>query len=132
MDLTSLNLIEKFIVEHGSAAVMGVHINLLREQLAAVGRETTDLKTEIAHLKQTNKELTAQVQNYAAQIHALKPADKVENMGVFWKRTPDGYEKIPYCGECSHHPIMTPMWQARVYACSNGHHAPLYVEPPAA
>ena len=74
IDLSSLNLIEKFIVEHGSAAVMGIHINLLREQLSAFERETANLKAEVTQLKDANKALTAQLQQRAAETHRLQVA----------------------------------------------------------
>jgi hypothetical protein len=132
-DLNPLSLIEKFIVEHGSAAVMKVHIDCLRDQLAGLDREATGLKAENAQLKAANKDLAAQLQQRAAQIHALQPTGFVENMGVLWKRTETGFESVPYCKECKSHPIMTPIRGVRMLVCGTGeHHAPFGVKPPSA
>ena len=84
IDLSHLNLIEKFIVEHGSATVMGVHINFLRDQLAALDRETTNLKAEVTQLKETNEALRTKLQQRVAETHKLKAESQ------------DG-ERCPYC-----------------------------------
>jgi hypothetical protein len=125
IDLSSLNLIEKFIVEHGSATVQGVHINLLREQLCALDREVVKLKAEVAHLKASNEDLKAQLQR-------AQPSGLILHEGLLWKRTETGFEPRPYCPECPTHPVMMaiPPGEADTWACS-GHHCFDYaIKPP--
>jgi len=106
IDLTSLNLLEKFIVEHGSAAVMQVHINFLREQLTALDRQMTELKTEAFNLKATNKNLTLQLQQGESKIRQLQPVGLHPFAGVLWKPSGGGFERTPYCPQCASHPVM--------------------------
>jgi hypothetical protein len=89
IDLSHLNLIEKFIVEHGSATVMGVHIQFLRDQLAGLERETTNLKAEVTQLKEANKVLTSQLQQRAAETHRLQGS--AQTVG----------DRCPYCKQTS-------------------------------
>jgi hypothetical protein len=116
LDLSSLNLIEKFIVEHGSAAVMGVHISLLREQLATLDREAASLRTENAQLKSTNEDLKLKLQQ-------AQPGGFVRRDGLLWR---DG-EHFPYCPECATHPVMTPFGSGRgprLWICPHEHQFP--------
>jgi hypothetical protein len=55
-----LNLFDKLIVEHGSAAVKGDHIALLREQLQTTEKQLEKLETE-------NKELKERLLKYEEQ-----------------------------------------------------------------
>lgn len=47
-----LNLFDKFVVEHGSAAVRGDHIALLREQLQIVEKQVEKLEGKNKELKE--------------------------------------------------------------------------------
>jgi hypothetical protein len=100
-------------------------IDLLEKKMALLVEENATLSTKVSRLEVENGQLKAQLQNSQAVVGGF-----AESMGVFWKRTATGFEKIPYCGECAHHPIMTPKWLSKIYICSQGHQAPIYVEPP--
>ena len=106
IDLTSLNLVEKFIVEHGSATVMGVHISYLREQLSGFDRQLASLKDENADLKATNKNLVVEIDNLRTKIRRLEPAGLYPFAGVLWKPAGGGFERTPYCPQCASHPVM--------------------------
>ena len=97
-------------------------LHLLRDQVEAYIDEKE--KIQLEHTKLIEKHEALKL------VQTKESPDLVSNMGVFWKRTATGFEQIPYCGECAHHPIMTPVFRAKIYVCSNGHQAPIYVEPP--
>ena len=55
--MNPISIIEKWISEHGSAAVLRDHIALLKEQMAIQQKEIARLKAENAVLKKKNKKL---------------------------------------------------------------------------
>jgi hypothetical protein len=67
---------------------------LLTEQVAALERENTQLKLEVAQLR-------TQLKNSQPVMGSFR-----EFEGVLWKRTGNGFGKTPYCPQCSDHPIM--------------------------
>lgn len=90
-----LNLFDKLIVEHGSAAVRGDHIALLREQLQVVEKQVEKLETE-------NTELKKQLSQKTKQLEASTSGDEfVEHRGTLFKRKPEGgYHQTAYCPTC--------------------------------
>jgi hypothetical protein len=104
-------------------------IDLLEKKCVLLTDQVTLLVSENTKLKLENIQLHTQLKNLQPVVGGFH-----EFGGVFWKRTATGFEKFPYCKECSHHPIMigqppmpnmTPMfWQ-----CSNGHNAPFAGKP---
>jgi hypothetical protein len=100
-------------------------IGLLEKKLAILTGEVADLTTKVSKLEMENGQLRA-------QLHDLQPVGFQESMGVLWKRTPTGFEPHAYCKECVRPSVMSPMHEAGLLVCSNGHHAPISVRPPLA
>ena len=91
-------------------------IDLLKEKLSLLEEKVAQLETENAELRKN--------------VPKAQASEYVENMGVLWKRSGPGYEKIPYCKEYPTNPIM--MNFAGQWLCGNTKHvAPLAVRPPA-
>jgi hypothetical protein len=128
MNLTlELQELDDLIVKHTSPPVTTILRNQLHPLWEQMEAYVVEKEEVTAVLKKT------QADNAALKLTQAKESPGlISNMGVFWKRTATGFEQIPYCGECEHHPIMTPKWRAKIYICSNGHQAPIYVEPPLA
>jgi len=102
-------------------------IDLLEKKLALLIQENSTFSAKVMRLEIENAQLRTQLENAQPVTGGF-----VEHMGVFWKRSKTGFEKIPYCGECAHHPIMTAlMHDAGIWICSAGHLAPTSVVPPA-
>ena len=130
--------IEKLINEHGSAtslkerlALAADQFNHLEEKSRDLEEQKSELQVSVAELKSTNKDLLKEIDELQEQLRLFKPEQGgfVEHMGVLWKRSGDGYEKHPYCNECSNHPIMSTF--SRFWICSGGkHQAPQTVTPP--
>ena len=100
-------------------------VDLQAAKLNILTEEIVSLHSKVSLLEAENAQLRSQIQH-------LKPVGFMENMGVLWKRTAQGFEKIPYCKECPNHPIMTPLHEARTWVCATGDHiAPFSVKPPA-
>ena len=102
-----------------SIAPTKAHVDLLSEALRRVGEERDTALRRCAELESRVLSLEA-------------PPAMVENMGVLWKRTATGFERIPYCRDCSSHPIMFPVPPRHpvFFACSEGHQVPRAVAPP--
>ncbi len=102
-----------------SIAPTKAHVDLLSDGLRIVGKERDDALRRCAELEGRLAKLD-------------RPAAMVENMGVLWKRTANGFESHPYCRECSSHPIMmlAPPSRPMFWMCSEGHQAPRSVEAP--
>jgi hypothetical protein len=97
MDLNPLSVIEKWLTEHGSSAILGDHAAMLREKLEAVSREMTHLRAENARLEADNKELRSQLPDHAAEVHrAQVPEQKIEK-ATKPERRPEMEEKILLC-----------------------------------
>jgi hypothetical protein len=110
-DLRTMNLfdgLEKLINEHASAAVLRDHVALLKSQLSKFESDASVLQSEKLEFQIKLKTLQAEVDHLRAEIKKHKqPANQFhEFSGVLWKRTEKGFERVPYCPECSNHPIM--------------------------
>lgn len=102
-----------------SIAPTKAHVELLSEALRKVGEERDDALRRCAELE-------------ARLLRLERPPEMSEHMGVLWKRTTTGFEKIPYCRECPTHPIMFPFpsRSPKYWICSEGHQVPRSVTPP--
>ena len=102
-------------------------IDLMEKKLALLTAELVQANMRISQFEIENRQLKTQIQNSKPVAGALQ-----ESMGVFWKQTSKGFEPNPYCAECSHHPIMMemPPFRPMFWQCSQGHTAPLSVNPP--
>ena len=74
--------------------------------------ENLGLKRKLMDMESAHAQtITALQEKHRKEIAAMaasnpKPADFVEKMGVLWKRSGNGFEKTPYCPQCSNHPLM--------------------------
>lgn len=90
-----LDKFEKLIVEHGSAAVRGELITLLREQLQLAEKQIGKLEAENVDLKAKLQECQALLKTKASF------QDFVEHHGALFKRKPGGgYQRTVYCPNC--------------------------------
>jgi hypothetical protein len=125
--ITSTAGLSKDVIDllQAKVSLLNEQIVLLEKEKAILVNEKTLLADKAARFETENIHLRQQLQD-------SQPVGFVENQGVLWKRTPTGFEAIPYCKECKSHPIMTPLHQGGIWVCANGEHtAPLAVEPPA-
>ncbi len=90
-----IGLIEKLINEHGTAAVMGERLILIKEQAEAVENQFVHSQKENAALKTKITELESQV------AYWTKKNEYVECQGALFKRKPEGgYDVCVYCPGC--------------------------------
>jgi len=73
--MNPLDTIEKWISEHGSAAILRDHVALLKEQIAISDREKSVLKEENAALEKRNAELQAQLNVARKEIEHRRNMD---------------------------------------------------------
>ena len=66
--MNPLDAIEKWISEHGSAAILRDHVALLKEQIAISDREKAVLKSERNTFKATAEKLHAELDDARKQI----------------------------------------------------------------
>lgn len=102
-----------------SIAPTKAHLDMLNEALRRVGEERDEALRQCAVLE-------------SRLLRLERPEAMKENMGVLWKRSATGFERMPYCRECVTHPIMmqAPPSRPMFWMCSEGHQAPLSVNPP--
>lgn len=91
MDINPLSLLEKAINEHGSSTILGQRLDLVKEMLAKVEKEKSDLENQLSDARKKIVELQAKI-----------PSTKfVEYRGAKFKRRPSGgYENSVYCPSC--------------------------------
>jgi hypothetical protein len=90
-----LDLIERAINEHGSAAIMRERLDLIRDQAQALEKKMADLQDENTRLKKRIAELEADL---AAKT---KRNEFVEHRGALFKRKPTGaYHNAVFCPDC--------------------------------
>ncbi len=87
-----LDKFEKLIVEHGSAAVRGDHIALLREELVAAEKQIAKLETDKAVLADENLNLRHQL---ATQLNLSWESP------YYWRVNDDGTKEGPFCQHCA-------------------------------
>jgi hypothetical protein len=81
--MNPLNAIEKWISEHGSAAILRDHLALLKEKITSLESENFILKTENAILKKENLELKGQINNLNNHAEIAKlPNQKFPKPGL--------------------------------------------------
>lgn len=74
------DLLNKLVIEHGSAVIQEKHIALLKEQATILEKKTVSLESEIMTLKEENTELKTLNQN-------------LRNENIDLKQKVQGYEK---------------------------------------
>jgi hypothetical protein len=91
MSLNPITLLEKAINEHGSSIILGHHLSLVKEMLAKVEKEKSDLEKFLSDAREEIIELKKKI-----------PSSKfVEYRGAKFKRRPSGgYENSVYCPAC--------------------------------
>jgi uncharacterized protein with PIN domain len=62
-------IIEKYINEHGSAAILREHLELLKSEQTALARQCKDARLEVAQLRIANDQLEEQIQTLKGQLH---------------------------------------------------------------
>jgi hypothetical protein len=110
-------------------------VDNVAEQKLLISAILEQYKKESEGAKRLAEDHSALQQKHAAlqeahlelqRAQAKKSPDFVLHNGVLWKKTENGFERFPYCNECSHHPVMNlPSGRfGRVWVCSQGHTAP--------
>lgn len=107
-----LDLIERAINEHGSAAIMRERLELIREQGQA-------LEKKLAVSEEENTALRRRVAELEGQLAAkTEREDFVECRGALFKRRSDGgYHLAVYCPRC-HGPMSSLMDETPFYCGS--------------
>ena len=95
MAIPILTEIERWITEHGSAAILKEHLSFLQAKLVA-------LKDEITNRERQNASLKAQVAELEQQLAANSATEKfIEEAGALFKRrVAGGYHNAVYCPKC--------------------------------
>lgn len=90
-----MDMIERAINEHGSAAILRERILLIREQAQLTEAENVRLREE-------NQCLQRRVLELEAQVNARRQQDEyVECRGALFKRKPTGgFHEAVYCPQC--------------------------------
>lgn len=112
MKINPLSLVEDLINEHGSSSILRERLSLLKEILAKVEQERTDLVAKCSNLEKELSTLRKQFdeKNVSEEF--------TEYMGALFKRDSSGkYAPIAHCRRCKE-----PLWnthpQVFPYACS--------------
>lgn len=91
MSLNPLTLLEKAINEHGSSVILGHHLSLVKEMLAKVEKEKSNLENQLADARKEIIELKGKIPSVRF----------VEYRGAKFKLKPSGgYENSVYCPSC--------------------------------
>jgi hypothetical protein len=108
-----LELIERAINEHGSAAIMRERLDLIREQAQV-------LQKQILYLQEENSTLIKRVAELERQAATKKALEEfVECRGALFKRKPDGtYHQAVFCPICR--APMCSLQQMMPYLCRCG------------
>ncbi len=112
MNINPLSLIEKLINEHGSSNILKERLLLLKEELAKIEKERTQLTEKCSALEKENSELRKQLNK------KLVSDEFTEYMGALFKRDMAGrYSPVAHCPECKR-----PLWNTEPetfpYECS--------------
>jgi ribosomal protein S27E len=89
------DLVDRYIQERGSSAVLDKHLAFIRDQAQALEKQVEKLEAENASLKE-------QLGQYQGQLQAQSRGDEfVEHRGALFKRKPEGgYHLAVYCPHC--------------------------------
>lgn len=71
-NMKPLDLIEKWITEHGSATVLRDHVALLKDQLSNLETANSDLTKEVNTLTKQLEVCRAEIENLRAQFQNMK------------------------------------------------------------
>lgn len=95
MAIPILSDIERWITEHGSAAILKEHMAFLQAKISA-------LKDEVSKREKENSDLKAKVADLEKKLVAFAVAeDFVEERGALFKRRASGgYHNAVYCPKC--------------------------------
>ena len=86
--------LDKLITEHGSAAVLEKHLDLVREQVKALERRQVELEVENASLK-------AKLAELEEELASRVPPEFVESHGALFKRKAEGgHHDAVFCPHC--------------------------------
>lgn len=100
MTINPLSLIEKLINEHGSSVILKERLLLLKDELAKIEKERTQLAEKCTAIEKENAKLRKQLNE------KLIPDEFTEYMGALFKRDMAGsYAPIAYCIRCKE-----PLW----------------------
>lgn len=77
--LQSLNLLDKWLSEHGSAAIQKVHIELLRDTLRMLNDHNSQLKARVAELERNEKVLRETTEQLHVRNKELEASVKDED-----------------------------------------------------
>ena len=70
-DMNPLEIIQKWITEHGSAAILRERVAILKDHVAGLERENSALKDQLAECQARTKELQSQADVLSEKIKAL-------------------------------------------------------------
>ena len=112
MNINPLSLVEDLINEHGSSTILRERLSLLKEILAKVEQERTDLVTKCSHLEKELSDLRKKF--YEKNVSE----EFTEYMGALFKRDSSGkYAPVAHCRRCKE-----PLWNTQPeifpYQCS--------------
>lgn len=110
--MNPLKLIEDLINEHGSATIRGERLLLLKDELAKVEKERTELYKKYSNLEKEVAELRDKL------AKASTPPEFTEYQGALFKRdTSDKYLPMAHCPECKR-PLFNTYPKIFPYSCS--------------
>ena len=113
MAIPVLSDIERWITEHGSAAILKEHLSFLKAKLGALKDEVTKREKENADLKSKVAELEEKLTS------ALILETFVEKRGALFKRRAGGgYHNAVYCPRCRQ--STSPFLPGEEFSCKCG------------
>ena len=108
-----IEMIDKLIVEHGSAAVMKEKLSLYKDQLVVIREKVVELEGKLATEVKENSELRKRFPQ-----SPIPSEQYVEDSGALFKRTPSGgYNDCPMCPAC--HSSMSSIGGPLPFTCGN-------------
>lgn len=113
MKINPLSLIEDLIKEHGSSSILRERLLLLKEELAKVEKDRTNLITKVTELEE-------ELRNCREQLNKITvPKDFTKYMGALYKRDMHNkYMPMAFCPECKRPLVGGPDPEFFPYTCS--------------